>query len=304
MRRASRTGCSRRARSSAPAGTRCSSHGADGRGGSCAARVGHVRSYTATVSAPSITRLVPEIRLAARAGEKDDAVGHFPGVPNLPVGFALSVVRRGRACSSRSSARCRRRSTCCRRHAVHADALADELPAQPFGVVDQRRLDRAIGAGGEIDLETGDARDQHDRRGCRFLEERHGGRDRVDAVHHVGAERLLPGVGVVPDRQRADVAHQRVDAAELAGAGGDPGAERRAVRHVERGRRRARPGPSVRRPSRPPHRPCARTRRRWRLPRRRRPRRRGRCPRGARDDGALPFQSEVHGRFLLLRRRF
>ena len=52
-------------------------------------------------------------------------------------------------------------------------------------------------------------------------------------MHHVGTERLLPAVGVVADGERADVAHQRIDAAELAAGGGDPGAERAAVSDVE-----------------------------------------------------------------------
>src|SRR5262245_58829913 len=47
------------------------------------------------------------------------------------------------------------------RHAVDADGLADELAAQALGVVDQRRLDGAVGTGGKIDLEAGDAGDQH-----------------------------------------------------------------------------------------------------------------------------------------------
>ena len=37
-------------------------------------------------------------------------------------------------------------------------------------------------------------------------------------MHHVGPERLLPALGRIADRQRADVADQRVDAAQLAGA--------------------------------------------------------------------------------------
>src|SRR6202022_333377 len=47
-----------------------------------------------------------------------------------------------------------------RRYRVDADALADELAAEPLGVVDQRRLEGAVGTGGEINLETGDARNR------------------------------------------------------------------------------------------------------------------------------------------------
>ena len=54
-----------------------------------------------------------------------------------------------------------------RRHAIDADTLGHQLAAQPLGVMDQRGLDRAIGAGGEIDLETRHAGYQHDRRSSR-----------------------------------------------------------------------------------------------------------------------------------------
>src|SRR4029453_5450007 len=48
-------------------------------------------SYTATVSAPSITRLVPEMRLATGVEMNPAPFAPSPGVPNLPVGLTLSV---------------------------------------------------------------------------------------------------------------------------------------------------------------------------------------------------------------------
>ena len=51
---------------------------------------------------------------------------------------------------------------------------------------------------------------------------RHG----VHRVHHVCAEGFLPGLGRVADGQRADIADEHVDAAELLGGGFDPLGER------------------------------------------------------------------------------
>src|SRR5262249_5815789 len=57
-----------------------------------------------------------------------------------------------------------------RRHAIHAYALAHQLATQAFGIVDQCRLDGAVRAGGEVDLETRDAGYQRNRWTLRLLE--------------------------------------------------------------------------------------------------------------------------------------
>jgi hypothetical protein len=75
-----------------------------------------------------------------------------------------------------------------RRHRVDADALADELVAEPFGVMNQRGLEGAVGASGEINLDARDTRDDHDRGGFGFLQIRKGRRNGVDGMHHVGAK--------------------------------------------------------------------------------------------------------------------
>ena len=51
----------------------------------------HGLSYTATVNAPSITRLVPEMRLATGLEINTTPLATSAGVPNLPVGLTLSV---------------------------------------------------------------------------------------------------------------------------------------------------------------------------------------------------------------------
>jgi hypothetical protein len=56
----------------------------------------------------------------------------------------------------------------------------------------------------------------------------------MDRVHHVGAERLLPGFRGVTDRQRADVADEDIDSAEFGGRAIDPLLQRRGVGDVGR----------------------------------------------------------------------
>src|SRR5262245_50543297 len=51
----------------------------------------HGNSYTATVRAPSITRLVPEMRLAIGLDMNTTPFATSAGVPNLPVGLTVSV---------------------------------------------------------------------------------------------------------------------------------------------------------------------------------------------------------------------
>jgi len=48
---------------------------------------------TATVSAPSTTRLAPEMRLAAGLARNTTAFATSAGVPNLPVAFAPRLTR-------------------------------------------------------------------------------------------------------------------------------------------------------------------------------------------------------------------
>jgi hypothetical protein len=56
----------------------------------------------------------------------------------------------------------------------------------------------------------------------------------MDRVHHVGAERLLPGFCGVTDRQRADVADEDIDSAELGSRAIDSMLQRRRVGDVGR----------------------------------------------------------------------
>ena len=129
----------------------------------------------------------------------------------------------------------------------------------PFGVMNQRRLEGAVGTGGEINLEARHARDDHDRGGFGFLQIRNGRRDGIDGMHHVGAKRFLPGLRRIADGKRADIANDGVDTAEFAGRALDP------LLSTRRGRRHrvALPHDSPS-PCRP-RRHCARISRRWRL---------------------------------------
>src|SRR5216683_2753647 len=132
-----------------------------------------------------------------------------------------------------SEAKLARRAVKPSRDRVDADALGDELAAQPLGIVDQCALEGAVGARGKIDLETGDAGDDDDRGRFRFFEIRHRTGNRIDGVHHVGAERLLPGLGRIADRERADIADDAIDAAEFGGRALDPTFQRYRISDVD-----------------------------------------------------------------------
>jgi hypothetical protein len=53
-------------------------------------------------------------------------------------------------------------------------------------------------------------------------------------VHHVGAERFLPGLGRIANRQRADIADDGVDAAEFGGGAINPALQRVRVGDIDR----------------------------------------------------------------------
>jgi hypothetical protein len=120
-----------------------------------------------------------------------------------------------------------------RRHGVDADILRGELVREALGVMDERRFDGPVRACREIHLEARDARDDRDRCACRFFEMRERCRHGVHRVHHVCAEGFLPGLGRVADGERADIADERVDAAELLGGGFDPLGERGSIGDVD-----------------------------------------------------------------------
>ena len=58
------------------------------------------------------------------------------------------------------------------RDRVGADALGRKLAAEPGGIVNQRRLEDAVGPGGEVDLDTRDTRNHHDGARVRLLQMR------------------------------------------------------------------------------------------------------------------------------------
>src|ERR1700744_4966588 len=99
------------------------------------------------------------------------------------------------------------------------------MEGKPLRVVDERRLEGAIGAGGEVDLPTRHARYDDDRGRVRFFEPGHGGIDNTDGAHDVGLEPGLPGGRIPLYGQRADIRHDDVDTAERLGRGREPGAD-------------------------------------------------------------------------------
>ena len=121
-------------------------------------RVNRKARYTALVSAPSITRLVPEMRLATGLARNTTPAATSCGVPIRPVGLSdiagLEQIGHPLLDILPDPAL---EIGIARRHRVDADALRNELAAQPLGVVNQGRLEGAVGTGGEIDLEAGHA---------------------------------------------------------------------------------------------------------------------------------------------------
>ena len=53
-------------------------------------------------------------------------------------------------------------------------------------------------------------------------------------MHHVGAERFFPSLGRIANRQRADVADDGIDAAELGGGPVDPALQRIRIGDIDR----------------------------------------------------------------------
>jgi len=188
-----------------------------------------------------------------------------------------------------------------RRHRVDADALGDQLIAEAFGVVDQGRLEGAIRNRRRKSTSKPDTLgDDDDRRPISTFPDRaSAARDRVHGMHHVGAERFLPGLGRVANRQCADIADDGIDATEFGG-----------------GRHRSSPSTHPDRRHRPAPAPRFDTFRRQALQRRYRPRRH--CARRLRHlapsaanssaiaspmpllppvtSALFPFNSEIHGR--------
>ena len=128
------------------------------------------------------------------------------------------------------------------RDRVGADSLGGELSAQPGGIVDQRRLEDAIGAGSKVDFDARDARNDDDGAGIGLLQMRQRRFHRVHGVHHVDGEFLLPGFELRRRRERADIGHDDIEPAELGSHVVDPLAHRRPVADIERTARRAHAG--------------------------------------------------------------
>ena len=100
-------------------------------------------------------------------------------------------------------------------------------------VADDRGLRRAVRAGREVRLASGDAGDRDDRRGVAALEVRHRRPDQAHRVHQVDVEAGLPVLLGVRDRERADVGHDDVEPAERLGRPLHPRGQRVAVADVD-----------------------------------------------------------------------